>query len=162
MIFFYWANNKIKFWCHGSKNLLYYGHVLCLVPMDPHLVHDRHCSREIICNWFSRSHSKCFELHAKCLKLLPLCPCRTLVLLLHGIPNMFRSVFIKNGFQDWAINCLEKIILCLRSFNRCPSSSVLCACVIVALSVGSVIPSETTCQYSLDLRKFSINMFQWS
>ena len=44
--------------------------------------------------------------------MLPLSPCCTLVLLLHGIPNMLGCVFAKNGFQDWAINSLEEIILC--------------------------------------------------
>jgi len=46
----------------------------------------------------------------------------------------------------------------LRSFKRNPSISVFCAFVISMPASGIGIPFDTTCQYSLDLKMFSISM----
>ena len=50
----------------------------------------------------------------------------------------------------------------LRSFNCCPSSTLLCVLVNVVPASGFSILLENTCQDYLDHKKFSINMFQWS
>lgn len=120
--FFYRIDNKIKFLLQGSKNLPNNDDIFYSVTMDLYLVDDCHRFWEIVYNRLSWFHLKHLKLRRKCLKLLPLSSCYTLVFLLHKIPNMLSGVLAKNSFQDWEINYLEEIILLFSNLN--PSSSI--------------------------------------
>ena len=99
---------KLKFCYHRSKNLLDNGDVLQILSMDSYLVSDCHRSCEIICNRLAWLHASSLKFGLKSLKLHPLCLRISLILLLHGVPNLLEGIFAKKIVSKMARSIVWK------------------------------------------------------